>query len=59
MSLLILLIGGAKVEIEPKYNGFANFTIWKNDKLYYNVINGFIYDVNSDMENKNNGLIFR
>jgi hypothetical protein len=54
-----ILIGSAKIEMEPKYNGLANFTIWKNDKLYYNVINGFIYDVNSDMENKNKGLIFR
>ena len=54
-----LIIGDAKVEMEPKYNGLANFTIWKNNKLYYNVINGFIYDINSELDNKNNGLIFR
>ena len=54
-----LLLNGSVIDIEPQFNGFANFTIWKNNKLCYNVINGFIYDVKAELENKNNGLIFR
>ena len=53
-----LILDHTQINLEPRYNGYANFTIWKDKKLRYNVINGFIYDVNSDLELKNNGLIF-
>jgi hypothetical protein len=53
-----LIFDNSQINLEPRFNGHANFTIWKNNKLRYNVINGFIYDVNSDLELKNNGLIF-
>lgn len=52
------ILDHSQIDLEPKYNGHANFTIWKDKKLRYNVINGFIYDVNSDLEPKNNGLIY-
>ncbi len=54
-----LLLNGSQLDLEPQYNGFANFTIWKDNKLCYNVINGFIYDVRGELESKNNGLIFK
>jgi len=54
-----LILNEAEVKLEPEYNGYANFTIWKDNKLSYNIINGFIYDINSDAENQNNGLIFK
>ena len=54
-----LLLNGSQIDLEPKYNGFANFTIWKDNKLCYNVINGFIYDVRGELESENNGLIFK
>jgi hypothetical protein len=54
-----LILASTEIDIEPKYNGFANFTLWKNNKLHYNVINGFIYDVRTDFNEYKNGLIFR
>jgi len=54
-----LLLDGAAINLQPEHNGYANFTIWKNGKIQYNVINGYMYDVNSDMDNENNGLIFK
>ena len=53
-----LILDHSEINLEPRYNGHANFTIWKDNKLRYNIINGFIYDVNSDLELKNNGLIY-
>lgn len=46
------------IDQRPQYNGYANFTIWKNKKLKYNVINGFIYDINHEYINPSKGLIF-
>ena len=56
---LNIIIGDKEIDLEPKYSGFANFTIWKKGKLEYNVINGFIYDVNSYVELNKNGVIIR
>lgn len=53
-----LILNHSDINLEPRYNGHANFTIWKDNKIRYNVINGFIYNVNSDLELKNNGLIY-
>lgn len=58
-SPLNLLLDGTDISIEPEYEGYANFTIWKDGKLVYNVINGFIYDVKAELDSKNNGLIFK
>ncbi|MCB0745738.1 MAG: peptidase M14, partial [Ignavibacteriae bacterium] len=52
-----LVLSNVDVNVEPKYNGNANFTIWKGKKLCYNVINGFIYDITDDIYNQNNGII--
>jgi len=54
-----LILNNFEIDLEPRYNGHANFTIWKNNKLHYNVINGFIYDVKTDLELDNNGLIYK
>lgn len=54
-----LILHKAEINLEPKYNGHANFTIWKNNQLLFNVINGFIYDINSGFDLGNNGLIYR
>ncbi len=54
-----LILNNSEVKLEPEYNGYANFTIWKDSKLLYNVINGFIYDVKSEISVQNNGLIFK
>ncbi|MCB9209432.1 MAG: peptidase M14 [Ignavibacteriales bacterium] len=54
-----LVLSNVDVNVEPKYNGNANFTIWKGKKLCYNVINGFIYDITDDIYNQNNGIIFK
>lgn len=56
---LNIILNEKEVNLEAEYNGFANFTIWKNNKLVYNIINGFIYNVKSDIDLQNNGLIFR
>ncbi len=53
-----LILNNAEVKQEPEYNGYANFTIWKDKKVFYNVINGFIYDVRAEIDAQNNGLIF-
>ncbi|PID57469.1 MAG: peptidase M14 [Ignavibacteriae bacterium] len=53
-----IILHNHEIDLTPKYNGFANFTVWKDNKLKYNIINGFIYDVNSDINRTNNGLIF-
>ncbi len=53
-----LLLNKSAIELNPQKNGYANFTIWKNNKLHYNVINGFIYDVKTYFDEYNNGLIF-
>ncbi len=50
---------GAKVDLVPGYKKYANFTIWKNNKLIYNVINGYVYDTSGEIFKKHNGLIFR
>jgi hypothetical protein len=47
------------LDTAPELDGFANFTIWKEKKLFYNVINGFIYDVNAEPELNNNGIIIK
>jgi len=54
-----LVLGDVEVKVDPEYNEFANFTIWKDKELHYNIINGFIYDVKSEIEIKSNGLIFK
>ena len=54
-----IILNNEEVETVPKYNGYANFTIWKEDKLRYNVINGFLYDIDSDINLENNGIIFK
>jgi hypothetical protein len=55
---LNIILKGATVDITPKYSGYANFTIWKDNQLKFNIINGFIYDLNSEIVAKN-GLIFK
>lgn len=56
---LNIVMNGVNVNLEPKYGDFANFTIWKDNKLRYNIINGFIYDIRNDIDLKTNGLIFK
>ena len=54
-----LVLGDASINLKPEYGEFANFTIWKNKKIRYNVINGFVYDVKSEIEINSHGLIFK
>jgi len=54
-----LILNDAKPNLKVEYLNNANFTIWKKDKLRFNVINGFIYDVNSESYSILNGLIFK
>ncbi len=54
-----LILNNAKPNLNVEYLNHANFTIWKNNKLMFNVINGFIYDVNSESYSILNGLIFK
>jgi hypothetical protein len=54
-----LILENKNVETFPKHEGFANFTVWKENKLKYNIINGFLYDVDSDIDLENNGMIIK
>ncbi|MCB0744786.1 MAG: hypothetical protein KDC67_12835, partial [Ignavibacteriae bacterium] len=58
-SALNLIKVGTNINLEPGYQKFANFTVWNNNQLVYNIINGFIYNVDADINKYNNGLIFR
>ncbi|MBK7104490.1 MAG: peptidase M14 [Ignavibacteriae bacterium] len=55
---LNILINENNIDLEPGYQKSANFTIWKNGKLIFNVINGFIYNLESGIKNYGNGIIF-
>jgi len=55
---LNLFLNENDIDLEPGYQKNANFTIWKNEKLVYNVINGFIYNLESGIKNYGNGIIF-
>lgn len=54
-----IILNNSTVDLSPEYEGFANFTIWKGNELKYNIINGFIYDIDKDIDTDNNGLIFK
>ncbi|MCP5062897.1 MAG: peptidase M14 [Ignavibacteriae bacterium] len=54
-----LILNNAKPNLNVEYLNHANFTIWRNKKLMFNVVNGFIYDVNSESYSILNGLIFK
>ncbi|MEE9430840.1 MAG: M14 family zinc carboxypeptidase [Melioribacteraceae bacterium] len=54
-----IILNNAKPNLNVEYQNHANFTIWKNKKLMFNVINGFVYDVNADSYSILNGLIFK
>ncbi len=54
-----LILNENDIDLEPGYQKNANFTIWKNEKLVYNVINGFIYNLESGIKNYGNGIIFK
>ncbi len=47
------------IDLAPGYQKNANFTIWKNNKLKYNVVNGFIHHVETETKNQSNGLVFK
>ncbi|MBK8944970.1 MAG: peptidase M14 [Ignavibacteriae bacterium] len=55
---LNILINENNIDLEPGYQKSANFTIWKNGKLIFNVINGFIYNLESGIKTYGNGIIF-
>lgn len=48
-----------ELDVEVKYQNFANFTLWKNKELRYNIINGYLFDVNSSKNDIKNGIIFK
>ena len=54
-----IILKNANPNLNVEYSNFANFTIWKNKKLMFNVVNGCIHDVSSDSYKIKNGLIFR
>ena len=56
---LNIIFKGANPNLNVDYLNFANFTIWKNNKLMFNVVNGCIHDVTSDSCKSKNGLIFK
>lgn len=55
---LNILKSGDTIDLSPGYHKHANFTIWKNGKLFYNVINGFIYSIEADAKLNGKGVIF-
>ncbi len=57
IPLNIVKIGNT-VDLTPGYHKSANFTIWKNGKLFYNIINGFIYNIEAHTKPISNGIIF-
>lgn len=56
---LNVIVGSAEVDLLPSYQKYANFTIYKNNKLLYNIVNGCIFDITAEITKKQNGLIFR
>lgn len=56
---LNVILKNANPNLNVEYSNYANFTIWKNNKLLYNVVNGCIHNVDTDSYKIKNGLIFR
>ncbi len=56
---LNIILKNANPNLNVEYSNYANFTIWKGDKLMFTVVNGCIHDVSSDSYKIKNGLIFK
>ncbi len=54
-----IILKGANPNLNVEYLNYANFTIWKDNKLMFNVVNGCIHDVTTDSCKSKNGLIFK
>lgn len=55
---LNIFIDEKNIDLKPGYLKNATFTIWKDGKLSFNVINGFVYNLESGIKTLGNGIIF-